>query len=190
MSDLWKKFTNKNRFEDEEDDEITEDPEQEEAPAAPAASSFGKSTGASALELKVVRPETYDAVGKIADHLLNRRTVVLNLEATNKETAKRLIDFLSGVAYSINVPAVKLLNELAGRLAALGITLKWDDSAVYALADKGFDPIYGARPLRREIQNSIEDGLSEKILDSSVKKGDTVLCEFKNGKFEFNLTDQ
>ena len=102
MSDLWKKFTNKNRFEDEEDDEITEDPEQEEAPAAPAASSFGKSTGASALELKVVRPETYDAVGKIADHLLNRRTVVLNLEATNKETAKRLIDFLSGVAYSIN----------------------------------------------------------------------------------------
>ena len=59
MSDLWKKFTNKNRFEDEEDDEITEDPEQEEAPAAPAASSFGKSTGASALELKVVRPETY-----------------------------------------------------------------------------------------------------------------------------------
>lgn len=102
MSDLWKKFTNKNRFEDEEDDEITEDPEQEEAPAAPVASSFGKSTGASALELKVVRPETYDAVGKIADHLLNRRTVVLNLEATNKETAKRLIDFLSGVAYSIN----------------------------------------------------------------------------------------
>lgn len=86
--------------------------------------------------------------------------------------------------------AVKLLNELAGRLAALGITLKWDDSAVYALADKGFDPIYGARPLRREIQNSIEDGLSEKILDSSVKKGNTVLCEFKNGKFEFNLTDQ
>ena len=86
--------------------------------------------------------------------------------------------------------AVKLLNELAGRLAALDITLKWDDSAVYALADKGFDPIYGARPLRREIQNSIEDGLSEKILDSSVKKGDTVLCEFKNGKFEFNLTDQ
>ena len=86
--------------------------------------------------------------------------------------------------------AVKLLNELAGRLAALGITLKWDDSAVYALADKGFDTIYGARPLRREIQNSIEDGLSEKILDSSVKKGDTVLCEFKNGKFEFNLTDQ
>ena len=39
---------------------------------------------------------------QIADHLLNRRTVVLNLEATNKETARRIIDFLSGVAYAID----------------------------------------------------------------------------------------
>ena len=41
-------------------------------------------------------------VKQIADHLLSHRTVVLNLEATNKETAKRLLDFLSGVAYSID----------------------------------------------------------------------------------------
>ena len=56
------------------------------------------------LELKVVRPEKYDSTTaqKIADHLLNRRTVVLNLEATNKESARRLIDFRSGVAYSID----------------------------------------------------------------------------------------
>ncbi len=56
-----------------------------------------------ALELKVVKPEKYDSATaqKIADHLLHRRTVVLNLESTNKESARRLIDFLSGVAYSI-----------------------------------------------------------------------------------------
>lgn len=59
-------------------------------------------SGSSALELKVVRPERFDSVNQIADHLLNKRTVVLNLEATNKETARRLIDFLSGVAYSID----------------------------------------------------------------------------------------
>lgn len=59
------------------------------------------STGA-AIELKVVKPERYANVKQIADHLLNHRTVVLNLEATNKETAKRLLDFLSGVAYSID----------------------------------------------------------------------------------------
>lgn len=64
----------------------------------------GVSLNSSALELKVVKPERYDVqtAQKIADHLLNRRTVVLNLELTNKESARRLIDFLSGVAYSID----------------------------------------------------------------------------------------
>ena len=55
-----------------------------------------------AIELKVVKPERYGNVKQIADHLLTHRTVVLNLESTNKETAKRLLDFLSGVAYSID----------------------------------------------------------------------------------------
>lgn len=57
---------------------------------------------AATIELKVVRPENYASVTEIADHLLAHRTVVLNLEATNKEVAKRLIDFLAGVAYSID----------------------------------------------------------------------------------------
>ncbi len=64
----------------------------------------GVSLNSAALEIKVVKPERYDVqtAQKIADHLLNRRTVVLNLELTNKESARRLIDFLSGVAYSID----------------------------------------------------------------------------------------
>jgi cell division inhibitor SepF len=53
------------------------------------------------LELKVIRPERWESVNQIADHLINRRTVVLNLEATNKETARRMIDFLLGVVYTI-----------------------------------------------------------------------------------------
>lgn len=66
--------------------------------------SAGMGLNSGALELKVVKPEKYDSTTaqKIADHLLNRRTVVLNLESTNKESARRLIDFLSGVAYSID----------------------------------------------------------------------------------------
>ena len=55
-----------------------------------------------ALEMKVVKPQQFDSVSQIADHLLNKRTVVLNLENASKETARRLIDFLSGVAYSID----------------------------------------------------------------------------------------
>ena len=61
----------------------------------------GMSINAVAIELKVVKPERYDNVTQIADHLLNHRTVVLNLEATNRETARRILDFLSGVAFSI-----------------------------------------------------------------------------------------
>ncbi len=56
----------------------------------------------SMMEFKVVRPDSFADVTNIADHLLNNCTVVLNLEATNKDIAKRTIDFLAGVAYSIN----------------------------------------------------------------------------------------
>ncbi|MBQ8697269.1 MAG: cell division protein SepF [Clostridia bacterium] len=56
----------------------------------------------SALELKVVKPERFEDASSIADHLLSRRTIVLNLEDTNSEVSRRLIDFLSGVAYSID----------------------------------------------------------------------------------------
>lgn len=62
-------------------------------------------------EIKVVRPERFDSVKQIADHLLNRRTVVLNLEATNKENSRRIIDFLSGVTYSINGNLRKVANN-------------------------------------------------------------------------------
>ena len=75
-------------------------------PAQPTQKSASRSMnlGSGALEMKVVKPERYDSqtAQKIADHLLSKRTVVLNLEDTNKESARRLIDFLSGVAYSIN----------------------------------------------------------------------------------------
>ena len=81
----------------------------------------------------------------------------------------------------------KMLSNLAIRLKNLNITAEFDDSVKYALSEKGFDPVYGARPLRREIQNKIEDPLSEKILDSSVKNGDTVLCSYKDGEFIFEV---
>lgn len=65
----------------------------------------GSSIGLSGsnIKMQVVRPKTYDSdtASQIANHLLNKCTVVLNLENSNKETSRRLIDFLSGVAYSI-----------------------------------------------------------------------------------------
>lgn len=72
---------------------------------------FGSASTGTALELKVIRPERFETVTQIADHLINNRTVVLNLEATNKETARRMIDFLSGVAYSIEGNLKKVANN-------------------------------------------------------------------------------
>ena len=53
------------------------------------------------VELKIVKSDNFQDGIKIADYLINRKTVVLNLEETNKETARRLIDFLAGVAYAL-----------------------------------------------------------------------------------------
>ena len=52
------------------------------------------------LKVVLVKPERFEAASEIADHLKERRTVVINLESTNKDIARRLIDFLSGVAYA------------------------------------------------------------------------------------------
>ena len=59
------------------------------------------SSGAS-IEMVVVKPEKLESVTQIADYLVDRKTNLLNLEETNKEVARRLIDFLNGVAYAIN----------------------------------------------------------------------------------------
>ena len=64
----------------------------------------------SSIEMKVVKPDRLDAVTQIADHLLDRKTILLNLEDTNRETARRLIDFLNGVAYAINGNLKKVAN--------------------------------------------------------------------------------
>jgi len=63
----------------------------------------GISLSGANIKMQVVRPRTYDSdtTTQIANHLLNKCTVVLNLENTNRETSRRLIDFLTGVAYSI-----------------------------------------------------------------------------------------
>ena len=91
-------------YEEEQPEAVQE--EKKIAPVAAPVRETPKSgmnvSGTASLELKVVRPKEFDSVPQIADHLLNRRTVVLNLEETNKETARRVIDFLSGVAYSLD----------------------------------------------------------------------------------------
>ena len=81
--------------------------------------------------------------------------------------------------------AGKMLETLSTRLEAMDITISFTDAAITAIADKGFDDAYGARPLRRAIQSEIEDVLSEKMLDGEITDGSHVTCDCKDGKFTF-----
>ncbi len=84
-----------------DEEEVKEEPVATEAPRASASFASTEIGSAASLELKVVRPERFEDTADIADHLLAGRTVVLNMDFINKEETRRLIDFLSGVAYSI-----------------------------------------------------------------------------------------
>ena len=81
-------------------DENAEESFEEKAAPAAAAKSTGVGSAAS-LEMKVVKPERVDAAFGIGEHLLAKRTVVLNFEDTNKETVRRILDFLGGVVFAI-----------------------------------------------------------------------------------------
>ena len=63
------------------------------------------------LSVVLVKPERFENAAEIADHLRDKRTVVLNLEDTNKDVARRLIDFLSGVTYSLEGKIKKVANN-------------------------------------------------------------------------------
>ena len=75
--------------------------EGEPAPEVRGGSNVSVTSGSS-IEMVVVKPEKLGSVTQIADYLVDRKTILLNLEETNKDTARRLIDFLNGVAYAIN----------------------------------------------------------------------------------------
>ena len=96
----------------DEDDELIEDydndfPFPEERSYSPSRDSIDSRRGkvvnihaTTQLKVVLVKPERFEAASEIADHLKEKRTVVVNLESTHKDIARRLIDFLSGVAYA------------------------------------------------------------------------------------------
>lgn len=108
---------------DDEDEDGYEDEEPAAVPERPAPRrSFGRASSAPAepapaprgagrvvnlnsnaqLQVVLVKPDRFDQVSDIADHLRDKKAVVLNLESTNKDVARRLVDFLSGVAYALD----------------------------------------------------------------------------------------
>jgi ATP-dependent Clp protease ATP-binding subunit ClpC len=79
-----------------------------------------------------------------------------------------------------------MLNEVKKLLEEQKIDLDTTEEAKELLAKEGYDPNFGARPLRRTIEKLIENPISEKILASEFKEGDCVLIEAKDGKIMFS----
>lgn len=82
--------------------------------------------------------------------------------------------------------AKRMLKNLEARVKGMDISIEFTDTAVNEVSKEGFDPVYGARPLRRAIVSRIEDPLSEHILEGRFKAGETVVCDYQNDKFTFD----
>ena len=78
-----------------------------------------------------------------------------------------------------------MLGEVTKRINALDITITFDHDVVASLAKEGFDPTYGARPLRRAIVRRVEDSFSEAMLRGDVKAGDTVTAVLEDGMIKY-----
>ena len=78
--------------------------------------------------------------------------------------------------------ARRMLKTVSTRMETMGIHLDASDEAVAELAKEGFDPKYGARPLRRAIQSKVEDAVAEKMLDGTLKAGDTAKLTVENNR--------
>jgi ATP-dependent Clp protease ATP-binding subunit ClpC len=104
---------------------------------------------------------------------LNRLDEIIVFRQLTKEDIKQI--------------TVRMFVGVVERMAALEIKLIIDDSVADKMAQAGFDPVYGARPLRRAIQNSLEDELAEFMLSGKAKPRDVVYATVVDDKIEFRV---
>jgi ATP-dependent Clp protease ATP-binding subunit ClpC len=81
-----------------------------------------------------------------------------------------------------------LLDHTSRRLKAQGVEIEFTDAAVALIAEEGFDPEFGARPLRRTIQRRVDNVLSRMVLEGSLERGDRLVVDAKEGKLGFEIT--
>ncbi|AZN30062.1 ATP-dependent Clp protease ATP-binding subunit [Flaviflexus salsibiostraticola] len=105
---------------------------------------------------------------------LNRVDEIIVFPQLSREEVLKIVDLM--------------IAQLAGRLADQGMKIELSQRAKELLAERGYDPVLGARPLRRAIQREIEDALSEKILFGHLKDGDTVYVDVDEENIPMSLT--
>ncbi len=104
---------------------------------------------------------------------INRLDDLIIFNPLGKEEIKKIVDIL--------------LKGVKEKLKEKDIEIEVTDAAKELIAEAGFDPVYGARPLKRAVQELIEDTLAEKILEGAVKEGDKVIFDAENGEIKVRV---
>ena len=107
---------------------------------------------------------------------LNRVDEIIVFHPLNREHMSKIIDIQ--------------ISEIMKRLAEKRLSIQLTASAKELLINKGFDPIYGARPLKRALQKYLEDPLAEEILKGRFKEGDKILVSARNGRIVFRKKEE
>ena len=121
-----------------------------------------------------IKPEAQEQVmgdlrGHFRPEFLNRLDEIIMFKPLTKDNIGKIIDLM--------------VKELSDRLADQELSLELTDAAKQMIVDNGYDPVYGARPLKRYLQNYVETLTAKKILSGDVHAGDTIVLDVKDGAF-------
>ena len=121
-----------------------------------------------------IKPEAQGQVmndlrGHFRPEFLNRLDEIIMFKPLTKDNVGKIVDLM--------------VKELSDRLADQELSLELTDSAKQMVVDNGYDPVYGARPLKRYLQNYVETLTAKKILSGDVHAGDTIVLDVKDGAF-------
>ena len=124
-----------------------------------------------------IKPEAQEQVmndlrGHFRPEFLNRLDEIIMFKPLTKENIGGIVDLM--------------VKELSGRLADQELSLELTDAARTQVIENGYDPVYGARPLKRYLQNYVETLAAKKILSGDVHQGDTLVLDVKDGEFVIN----
>ena len=110
-----------------------------------------------------------DLRGHFRPEFLNRLDEIIMFKPLTKDNVGKIVDLM--------------VKELSDRLADQELSLELTDAAKQMVVDNGYDPVYGARPLKRYLQNYVETLTAKKILSGDVHAGDTIVLDVKDGAF-------
>jgi ATP-dependent Clp protease ATP-binding subunit ClpC len=137
-------------------------------------SQVGFAKASSAVTYEAMKAKVNDALKQhFRPEFLNRVDEVIVFHELSRDEVTQIIDLM--------------MQRVRSQLEVRGLNVELTKAAKYLVVEKGYDPLMGARPLRRALQRMVEDPLSERILNSELQAGDTVIVDVDNAELTFRV---